>query len=68
MTPHPFAKPYTAEVAAFHAKLAALTRWLIADGHDAEVLLDAIEKPWRWMAEADAAQALEEVTREWADR
>lgn len=58
----PLAQPYGAEVAAFHAAMATLAHWMIAEGCDAAEMLDMIEKPWRWRHEADAARALRDAT------
>jgi len=54
-------KPYTPEVAAFHAELVAAFKWVKAEGGLAHELLDVIEKPWRWQVEADAARSLEDA-------
>ena len=59
---NPLEQPYSPDVAAFHASLATLAHWMVADGWTPEEMLDAIEKPWRMRHEADAARALRDAT------
>lgn len=57
-------RPYGADVAEFHAAMATLAHWMIAEGCDADEMLDMIEKPWRWANEATAARALRDAAIE----
>jgi len=46
-----------------HADLCLLVAWLAADGHEVAEIVDAIEKPWKWAAEIEAARACMAATR-----
>ena len=44
-----------------HADLVLLVRWLADDGYTAREIADAIEKPWCYAAEIEAARVCVDV-------
>ena len=53
-------KPY-ATADELHADLILLVRWLAEDGHAPHEIADAVEKPWKYAADIEAARACAEV-------